>query len=75
LGEDLRYLFIVSQVELVDSLPDADFKGEATNLQIAVIKADGEKCPRCWNYSTHIGESVEHPHICDRCVGALAGTF
>jgi isoleucyl-tRNA synthetase len=75
LGEDLRYLFIVSQVELVDSLPDADFKGEATNLQIAIAKADGEKCPRCWNYSTHIGESTEHPHICDRCVGALAGIF
>ncbi len=75
LGEDLRYLFIVSQVELVDRLPDADFKGEATNLQIAIAKADGEKCPRCWNYSTHIGESTEHPHICDRCVSALAGTF
>ncbi|MFM7600520.1 MAG: isoleucine--tRNA ligase [Pseudanabaena sp.] len=75
LGEDLRYLFIVSQVELVDSLPAADFKGEATNLQIAIAKADGEKCPRCWNYSTHIGESTEHPHICDRCVSALAGTF
>jgi isoleucyl-tRNA synthetase len=75
LGEDLRYLFIVSQVELVDSLPDADFKGEATDLQIAIAKADGEKCPRCWNYSTHIGESAEHPHVCDRCVSALAGTF
>jgi isoleucyl-tRNA synthetase len=75
LGEELRYLFIVSQAEIVDSLPAADFTGEANNLKIAVVKADGEKCPRCWNYSTHIGESAEHPHICDRCVGALAGTF
>jgi isoleucyl-tRNA synthetase len=72
----LRYLFIVSQAEIVDSLPtDLQFTGEATGLQIAVLKADGEKCPRCWNYSTHIGESAEHPHICDRCVGALAATF
>ncbi|MCA6517676.1 MAG: isoleucine--tRNA ligase [Pseudanabaena sp. M110S1SP2A07QC] len=75
-GGELRYLFIVSQAEIVDSLPaDLQFTGEATGLQIAVLKADGEKCPRCWNYSTHIGESVEHPHICDRCVGALAATF
>ncbi|MFN4831588.1 MAG: class I tRNA ligase family protein, partial [Pseudanabaena sp.] len=75
-GDELRYLFIVSQAEIVDSLPnDLQFTGEATGLQIAVLKADGEKCPRCWNYSTHIGESAEHPHICDRCVGALAGTF
>ena len=75
-GDELRYLFIVSQAEIVDSLPtDLQFTGEATGLQIAVLKADGEKCPRCWNYSTHIGESAEHPHICDRCVGALSGTF
>ncbi len=76
LGDELRYLFIVSQAEIVDSLPtDAQFTGEATDLQIVVVKADGEKCPRCWNYSTHIGESAEHPYICDRCVNALASTF
>jgi isoleucyl-tRNA synthetase len=75
LNDELRYLFIVSQAELVDSLPTADFIGEGAGLQIAVVKADGDKCPRCWNYSTHIGESVEHPHICNRCVGAIAGTF
>ncbi|PZO44191.1 MAG: isoleucine--tRNA ligase [Pseudanabaena frigida] len=75
LGEELRYLFIVSQAAIVEELPASDFTCAAENLKIAVIKADGEKCPRCWNYSTHIGESTEHPHICDRCVGALAGTF
>ena len=76
LGDELRYLFIASQTEIVESLASGmQFTGEATGLQIAVVKADGEKCPRCWNYSTRIGESAEHPHICDRCVGALAGTF
>jgi len=75
LGEELRYLFIVSQAYIVDSLPTVDFTGEGAGLQIAVVKADGDKCPRCWNYSSHIGESVEHPNICDRCVGAIAGTF
>jgi isoleucyl-tRNA synthetase len=72
LGEELRYLFIASQTEIVETLPtDVTFTGEAAGLSIAVVKADGEKCPRCWNYSTHIGESAEHPHICDRCVEAL----
>jgi isoleucyl-tRNA synthetase len=97
-GDELRYLFIASQVEIVESLPEnTQFTGDAIleisevlpavdgkateysdvpkSLQIAIVKADGDKCPRCWNYSTHIGESAEHPHICDRCVGALAGTF
>jgi len=76
LGDELRYLFITSQAELVAELPTgSDYTGSVEGLQIAVVNADGEKCPRCWNYSTHIGESVEHPHLCDRCVGALAGNF
>ena len=59
---DLRYLFIVSQVELREA------EGE---LAITVSRADGEKCERCWNYSTHVGESETYPTVCERCVAAL----
>jgi isoleucyl-tRNA synthetase len=52
-----------------------DKKYRPEGVKIVVEKADGEKCPRCYNYSTHIGESDEHPHICDRCVGAITGIF
>jgi isoleucyl-tRNA synthetase len=82
---DLKYLFITSQTELFDwgyleflkIVENVEFKSQyhPLGLEIAVVKADGEKCPRCWNYSTHIGESTEHPELCDRCVGAVAGTF
>ncbi len=76
--DELRYLFLTSQVELLDS-PDK-LQGLKYNLQsdtwgIGVVNADGEKCDRCWNYSTHVGESAEHPLICERCVAALAGNF
>jgi isoleucyl-tRNA synthetase len=30
-----------------------------------------EKCERCWNYSTHVGESFSYPKVCERSVGAL----
>jgi isoleucyl-tRNA synthetase len=66
-----RDLFDPSRVE--DMIADDKYRIEG--VKIIVEKADGEKCPRCYNYSTRIGESTEHPHICDRCVGALAGTF
>jgi isoleucyl-tRNA synthetase len=62
--EDLRYLFIVSQVELE----------EAKNVETVRIKisaADGTKCERCWNYSTLVGESARYPTVCERCVAAL----
>ncbi len=76
LGSDLQYLFIASQAELVESIPsDLTYSANLEYLSIAVVNANGEKCPRCWNYSTHIGESSEHPHLCDRCVDALVGNF
>ncbi|MBW4688746.1 MAG: isoleucine--tRNA ligase [Komarekiella atlantica HA4396-MV6] len=76
--DELRYLFLTSQVELLDS-PDK-LEGVKYNLHsdtwgIGVVNAEGEKCDRCWNYSTHVGESAEHPLICERCVAALAGEF
>jgi len=60
---ELRYLFIVSQVEITD----ADGKA----IGITVVPADGEKCERCWNYSTRVGESEKYPTVCERCVAAL----
>lgn len=60
--DDLRYIFIVSQVELN--------KGD-DNLKVEVTRADGEKCERCWNYSVRVGESERYPTACERCVEAL----
>lgn len=60
--DQLRYLFIVSQVEV----------HEGAGLSVQVNKADGEKCERCWNYSVRVGESAEYPTVCERCVEALS---
>src|SRR5689334_18742862 len=62
--KDLRYLFIVSQVELGNLGADA-------GVSITITGADGTKCERCWNYSTHVGESETNPTVCERCVAAL----
>jgi isoleucyl-tRNA synthetase len=62
--KDLRYLFIVSQVELGNS--DA-----SEGVSITITDADGTKCERCWNYSTHVGESQTYPTVCERCLAAL----
>jgi isoleucyl-tRNA synthetase len=76
--DELRYLFLVSQVEVLDSpsaLTEVKCSSESDALGIGVVDAEGQKCDRCWNYSTHVGESSEDPTICDRCVEALAGAF
>jgi isoleucyl-tRNA synthetase len=62
--DELRYLLLTSQVELSDRLD---------GQSIAMAKADGTKCDRCWNYSTHVGQSEAHPLLCDRCVEVVEG--
>nr|WP_242053433.1 isoleucine--tRNA ligase [Nostoc parmelioides] len=76
--DELRYLFLTSQVELLDAadkLQDGKYTSQSDSWGIGIVNADGEKCDRCWNYSTHVGESAEHPLLCERCVPALAGEF
>jgi isoleucyl-tRNA synthetase len=59
--EQLRYIFIVSQVEV--------HEGDA--LRVEIQKAEGQKCERCWNYSTRVGEFPRFPTVCERCNEAL----
>jgi isoleucyl-tRNA synthetase len=68
----LPALFIVSQVELRDRRePQAHRSKALQGLEVAVRRADGRKCERCWNYSTHVGESADYPTVCERCLAAL----
>ena len=67
--DELAAAFIVSQVELSDGAGEtaSDMEG----LSITVQKADGEKCERCWAYSTTVGECEEHPTLCARCAAVV----
>lgn len=76
--DELRYFFLASQVDLVDSIDaieKAEYKSKTDTISIAIVKADGEKCERCWNYSITVGEFKDDPTICDRCNSALKGKF
>ncbi len=65
-------LFIVSQVELMNA-EKGDYRSEVVpGLEVTVQRADGKKCDRCWNYSTHVGENSRYPTICERCSEAIA---
>jgi isoleucyl-tRNA synthetase len=65
-------LIIVSQVELM-SAGKGEFRSEAVpGLEVSVQRADGKKCDRCWNFSTHVGENARYPTICERCSEAIA---
>jgi isoleucyl-tRNA synthetase len=65
--DELRYLFIVSQATL-EKAPAGD--GSA-GVSVAISRAAGGKCERCWNYSTHVGEDPVYAGICERCSAVL----
>jgi isoleucyl-tRNA synthetase len=73
----LPTLFIVSEVRLFEPpapaalLPPSE-STEIPGLVIAVDRARGDKCERCWRYSPRVGESREHPTLCERCLPVIA---
>ena len=77
LGEQidaLRYLFLASQVEIVsqEATQSAPYHLHSDTLAVGIVKADGDKCDRCWNYSTQVDPKTL---ICERCQAALAEQF
>ena len=65
--DQLRYLFIVSFVILEKGAP----RNGSSGVSVQVTKAPGQKCERCWNYSTHVGEDTNYPTVCERCSEVL----
>ena len=64
LGKELRFLFIVSLVELK--------KKEGEGFEFDLKKSQHEKCSRCWHRVADRGANKEHPELCLRCVKNLS---
>jgi len=59
--DELPAILIVSQVEVVLDASAGD------ECAIDVVKAEGEKCQRCWNYRRDIGKDKDYTDLCARC--------
>jgi isoleucyl-tRNA synthetase len=59
----LPSIFIVSQVS-VDSADEGE-------MDVQVVRADGEKCARCWNYRVDVGCDSRYPTLCGRCIDVV----
>ncbi len=56
--EDIvKEILVVSDVEIQKN----------DKIEIKAEKFEAKKCPRCWNYSLHIGEDKDYPELCPRC--------
>jgi isoleucyl-tRNA synthetase len=69
--DELKTVFIVSEVNLNEG-NNGDYKAERIeNLYLTIYKAKGEKCERCWTHSKTVGENNNHKTLCSRCVSVI----
>ncbi|MFW6160053.1 MAG: isoleucine--tRNA ligase [Acidobacteriota bacterium] len=61
----LAELFITSKVSLQ--------RGKESHFEVKVVEASGEKCQRCWNFSTYVGKNSRYPNLCPRCEEVVSG--
>ncbi|UVK76771.1 MAG: isoleucine--tRNA ligase [Sodalis sp. Fle] len=77
LGDELYFALLTSSANVADytdACEHAHHNESVKGLKIALEKAEGKKCPRCWHYKTDIGKHADHPYICGRCVTNVAGS-
>lgn len=62
-----RYVSLTKQ--LAEALIVSDFTVERSDGEtlFEVVRAEGEKCERCWCYSKYVGTNHTHPTLCERC--------
>ncbi len=63
---ELKDVFIVSAVEIQNGEVSAE-----SGYEIAIEKASGNKCERCWCYSEEVGKITLHPTLCKRCAEVM----
>ena len=68
---DLPMLFIVSEVELKPAPADVEAHQEG-RPRIAIERAGGVKCERCWRYVPAVSTDPALAGLCGRCQEALA---
>jgi isoleucyl-tRNA synthetase len=72
-ARDLPMLFIVSEVELRPAPSDVEAASEA-RPRVAIERAGGVKCERCWRYVRAVSNDAAWAGLCERCQDALAQT-
>ena len=61
-------------VHRVAGRADRPTRGADAALEVAVARAEGEKCARCWRVVDGISADAGTEGLCERCVGAVAAT-
>lgn len=74
LGDELKFVFIVSDVKLYAiNEASSDSIAALDGIKFNVSKSTDKKCTRCWHYQANVGDNKQHPELCGRCVENITG--
>ncbi|MBV9295426.1 MAG: hypothetical protein JO145_07610, partial [Acidobacteriaceae bacterium] len=46
-------------------------RNSSSTLKVHVERARGDKCERCWKYTTDVGRDTDFPTVCASCATVL----
>ncbi|BGI50937.1 MAG: isoleucine--tRNA ligase [Arsenophonus endosymbiont of Ceratovacuna japonica] len=75
ISDELHFVLLTSQAKVIDinkATVNAQ-NSELSGLKIDLQKAKGNKCPRCWHYTTDIGLEADYIELCSRCITNISG--
>ncbi|PXZ06603.1 isoleucine--tRNA ligase [Gilliamella apicola] len=72
LENELRFVLLTSQasVKPLENAPQQAVPSDIQGLKIELVKAQGDKCPRCWHYTVDNNPTT---HLCKRCEENIHG--
>jgi isoleucyl-tRNA synthetase len=75
IGEELRFLFITSKLDLrpLADRPAGAVQAEGGKSWILARPSAHAKCVRCWHYRADVGKFTDDPELCGRCVQNVSG--
>jgi len=74
-GDELRFILIVSEATVVsDQAQEAEGCYETPDYFVWIEKSADDKCVRCWHQRADVGQSVDHPELCGRCIENVTGS-
>ncbi len=78
LQDELRFLFITSELSLVPASAEPAIGGEIAKVEgmevhVEALPSEAAKCVRCWHYREDVGQHAGHSELCGRCVDNVDG--
>lgn len=73
-SDELRFMFLTSEACVVVGKAPADAETtDVPGVKLRVRVSEHAKCARCWHRRASVGDSTDHPELCDRCLTNIEG--